>query len=136
MNLLRKIDLFSANWVAPLANVVVRVYIGLIFFRSGLAKTEDFEETIEFFEDDWALPFLSAEPAAWLATIGELVLPVLLFVGLFTRISAAGLFVMAAVIQCYVFQMPEHLLWMSVLGLLVAYGGDRISLDNFVRKVR
>lgn len=118
--------------VAPLANVAARVYVGLIFFRSGRAKLSDYEETVELFEDDWLLPFLPAEPAAFLATAGELILPVLLFVGLLTRVSAAGLLVMAVVIQVWVLQDPQHYLWMAVLALLVGYGGGPLSFDHWL----
>jgi len=119
--------------VAPVVNLAARIYVGWsIFFVSGLAKFDDFEETVELFEDDFAVPFLSAEPAAYLATAGELVLPILLIAGLFTRFGAIGLLAMTAVIQFWVLQDPQHYLWMLVLGLLAGYGGDKLSLDNLV----
>lgn len=96
----------------------------------------DMEETIEFFEDDWALPFLPAEPAAYLATAGELVLPILLFLGLFTRIGALGLLIMAAVIQFFVLQDHQHYFWMIILALLVGQGGGKLSLDYWLLKDR
>lgn len=118
--------------LAPLANVAARIYIGLIFFRSGQAKLDDYEETVELFEDDWVLPFMPAEPAAFLATAGELILPVLLFVGLLARVGAAGLLVMAVVIQVWVLQDPQHYLWIVILALLVGYGGGPLSLDRWL----
>ena len=119
--------------VAPLANLAARIYLGWsIFFVSGLAKLDDFEETVELFDDDFAVPFLSAEPAAYLATAGELILPVLLVFGLFTRIGAVGLLVMTAVIQVWVLQDPQHYLWMLVLALLAGYGGGKLSLDSLI----
>ena len=125
---------FCGTFLTPVVNLTARIYIGLIFFQSGRLKLEDFESTIEFFEDDWALPFLPAEPAAYLATAGELILPILLIIGLFTRFSAFGLVVMAAVIQFFVMPDPQHYLWMLTLGLLVGYGGSSLSLDNWWRK--
>lgn len=127
---------FCLTVVAPLANLWARIYIGLVFFRSGLAKLDDFEETIEFFEDDWALPFLSGEPAAYLATAGELVLPILLFLGLFTRIGAVGLLVMAAVIQIWVLPDHQHYFWMIICALLIGQGGSKLSLDNWLLKLK
>ncbi len=123
--------------VAPVANIWARIYLGYyVFFVSGLAKLDDFEETIELFEDDFALPFLSAEPAAYLATLGELVLPVLLILGLFTRFAAAGLFVMSAVIQIWVLQDHQHYFWMIILAMLIGHGGNRISVDYWLLKDR
>jgi len=124
--------------VAPLANLAARIYVGLEFFRSGLLKIDDFEETIENFVDVYPVPFLSAEPAAYMATAGELILPVLLFLGLFTRIGAAGLFVMAIVIELWVFPgTVQHYYWMLILAMLMGYGGGKLSVDNLLlnRKV-
>jgi putative oxidoreductase len=107
-----------------------------IFFMSGLAKLDDFEGTIELFEEDWVIPLIPAEPAAYLATAGELVLPVLLILGLFTRMGALGLLVMTIVIQTFAIQDPQHYIWMLALGLLLGYGGNKISLDNLLFKRR
>ena len=134
--LYQQFDLVCEQWLTPIANLVARIYIGLIFFRAGQAKLIDFEETIEFFDDDWALPFLPAEPAAYLATAGELVLPVLLILGLFTRVGALGLLIMAAVIQFFVFPLKEHYFWMIILSMLLAQGGSKLSLDFLFKGLR
>ena len=135
MQIYNSINAFCAMLVAPLANLVARIYVGLDFFRSGLLKLEDFEGTIEMFEDDWLLPILSPQFNAYLATAGELILPVLLFFGLFTRIGAVGLFVMALVIEIWVFPgTVQHYYWMIILGLLIGYGGGKLSLDNLLFK--
>lgn len=137
MNLYRVFENFCASIIAPLANLAARIYIGYsIFFVSGLAKLDDFEGVVELFEEDWVIPFLPAQPAAYLATAGELILPILLILGLFTRFGAFGLMIMTIVIQMFAIQDPQHYLWMLVLALLVSYGGDKISLDNFLFKKR
>lgn len=124
---------FCSLVLAPVVNLAARVYMGyFIFFVSGLAKLDDFETTIELFEDDWVIPFLPAVPAAYLATIGEIVLPILLIAGFMTRLSALGLFIMTVVIQTYAVQDPRHYIWMLVFGFLVSYGGDRLSMDYWI----
>lgn len=118
------------KFVAPLANLAARIYLGyFIFFVSGLAKLDDFEGTVELFEEDWVVPLLSPETASYMATAGELILPVLLILGFFTRFAAAGLLVMAVVIQVYAVQDPQHYLWMLILAMLIGYGGDKLSID-------
>ncbi len=135
MNLYSAFSNFCATAFAPLANLAARIYMGYsIFFVSGLAKLDDFEGTVELFEEDWIIPLLPPTPAAYLATAGELVLPILLILGLFTRIGALGLFIMTIVIQVYAIQDPQHYIWMLVLGMLVGYGGDKLSIDNFLFK--
>jgi len=124
--------------VAPIANVCARVYVGLEFFRSGMTKIEDFETTVEMFEEEWIVPFLSPQVSAVLATVGELALPVLLILGIFTRFAAAGLLVMAIVIEFIVFngsgEYAQHYYWMIIFAMLVGYGGDKLSVDNLIRK--
>ena len=135
---------FCASIVAPIAHIFARIYVGLIFWRSGVAKFGDMEETVENFDPaedgDFVISFIPdsipPEIPAYLATGGELLLPILLFVGLFTRISALGLLVMTIVIQYFVpgFQSHEHYLWMIALLMLMGHGGGKISLDNWLLK--
>jgi len=132
---LRNISIMA---IAPVANLLARVYVGLEFFRSGMTKIEDFETAVEMFEEEWVIPLLSPQVAAVLATVGELVLPALLILGLFTRFAAAGLFVMAVVIEFVVFkgsgEYTQHYYWMIIFALLVSYGGDKLSLDKLLFK--
>lgn len=132
--------------VAPVANLWARIYIGLIFWRSGVAKFDDMEYTIESFDPaedgDYLISFLPEsippEIPAYLATAGELVLPVLLFVGLLTRFGAFGLLIMTAVIQFFVpgFEDLQHYFWMIILAMLIGYGGNKLSVDYWLLKDR
>jgi putative oxidoreductase len=71
-------------------------------------------------------------PAAYAATTAEHLLPILLMLGLFTRVSAAGLLVMTAVIEIFVYPdaWPTHLSWAGLLLPLIALGGGKLSLDR------
>lgn len=130
--------------VAPLANLWGRIYVGLIFWNSGTAKFSDMEETVELFDPaedgEFVISFLPEslppEIPAYLATFGELVLPILLFVGLLTRFGAAGLLIMTIVIQFFVpgFEDHQHYFWMIILAMLIGYGGNKISLDYWLLK--
>ncbi len=133
-----KLSELASDWLTPLVNLVARIYVGMDFFKSGLLKFDDMEETIEMFEDDWASAVIfSPEISAYLATAGELILPIMLFIGLFTRVGAIGLFIMAVVIELFVFPgTVQHYYWMIILAMLVAQGGHKLSLDNWLLKVR
>lgn len=135
---------FCTNFLTPVVNLWARIYVGLIFWRSGVAKFDDLEGTVENFDPeedgDFILSFLPdsfpPEIPAYLATFGELILPALLFVGLFTRLGALGLLIITIVIQFFVpgFESHEHYLWMIILAMLLAQGGSKISIDNFLFK--
>lgn len=90
------------------------------------------------FENDFALPLIPAPAAAWMATLGEFILPILLVLGLFTRLSALGLLAMTLVIQIFVFPnawWSTHALWTALLVYLVARGGGAWSLDHLAGRL-
>jgi len=146
---LSRIDaLFGAipQWPPLLA---LRFALAIPFYRSGLTKWDGFlqlsggaeflfaqEFKLHIFGGQYAYPFPVF--AAHAAGIAEIVLPVLLVLGLFTRLSALGLLVMTAVIQITV---PEgwanfHLPWAAMALALVVFGGGRLSLDALLARRR
>ncbi len=124
--------------IAPVANLIARVYVGLIFFQSGLSKVEDWQTTLSKFQTEWALPILSPGMSAWLATAGEMVLSIMLIIGFFTRFSACGLLIMVLIIEFVVFNGAsadrQYYYWMLIFGFLVGYGGDKLSIDAFLSR--
>jgi putative oxidoreductase len=113
-----------------------RFIIGLVFFQSWLTKV-DFEtwsilpKTFFLFENIYKVPIIPSAAATYMATISELVFPVMLWLGLGTRIAAMALLGMTLVIQTFVY--PEayvtHGLWAIALLLLMRYGPGKLSLD-------
>ena len=117
--------------------LIARIAIANIFWRSAQTKINGFslrEETFFLFREEYKVPLLPPELAAYLATIAELTLPILLVIGLATRLSALGLVAMTLVIQLFVIPggWPEHLLWFALLGLIIARGPGAISLDHLI----
>jgi putative oxidoreductase len=118
-----------------LVSLVARVAVAAVFWRSGQTKVNGFsirEETFYLFREEYKVPLLPPDLAAYLSTTAEHVFPVLLVAGLATRLSALGLFGMTLVIQLFVFPggWPEHLLWFALLGGIIARGPGVISLDH------
>ena len=114
-----------------------RIAVADVFWRSGQTKVSGFsirEETFYLFREEYKVPLLPPDLAAYLSTIGEHVFPILLFVGLASRLSALGLFGMTMVIQLFVVPggWPEHILWLSLLTLIIARGPGAISLDHLL----
>lgn len=114
-----------------------RIAVADIFWRSGRTKVHGFsirEETFYLFKEEYKVPLLPPDLAAYLSTIGEHVFPVLLVVGLASRLSALGLFGMTLVIQIFVVPggWPEHILWFALLLSIIARGPGAISLDHLI----
>ena len=80
------------------------------------------------------MPGLDASLAAPITTIAELALPVLVGLGLFSRFGAAGLFVMALVIQLTYQENFQHILWMALAASIFIKGPGPLSVDNLMVK--
>src|SRR5262249_32477288 len=88
------------------------------------------------FEDEYRLPLLSPEFAANLALAIEITTPLLLVLGLLTRLAALVLLCMTAVIEIFVYPQawPTHIQWAAMLLVLLCRGAGTISLDYLVRR--
>ncbi len=119
--------------------LVQRLGIAAIFFQSGRTKVEGWftltDGTFFLFENDYALPLLPPVQAAYAATVAEHLFPILLVLGLFTRLSASALLAMTLVIQLFVYPdaWPTHLSWAGLAIPLIALGGGRVALDRLGR---
>lgn len=131
----------TANGLTSLHSAVVlaaRVYIAQVFFSAGLTKIQDWETTLFLFEEEYHVPFISFELAAYLGTIGELVFPILLFVGLLTRFSALALSVVNVVAVISLAEIAPaalylHVLWGLLLAQIAIYGSGFLSLDRLFK---
>ena len=139
------------DWLARVAQVlappVLRIALAVPFLKSGLTKWDGFltlSPAAEFlFEDEFKLhifgqayDFPLPTVFAYVDSIAEIVLPVLLVIGLATRFSALGLLVMTGVIQLVV---PEgwanfHLPWAGLALAIIALGPGPLSLDHLLER--
>ena len=123
--------------LAPLADLVLRLWVAAVFFKSGLVKIRSWETTLLLFENEYQVPLLSPEAAAWLGTGAELVLPVLLALGLAGRFAAVALFVfnIVAVISYPELEgagLEQHYVWGILLFATIARGPGALSLDRLL----
>lgn len=127
-----------------LTSLVLRIAVSVPFWKSGVLKWDGFLDLAPIatllFENEFKLhifgnvidfPFPGL--AAYGAGIGEIVLPVLLVLGLFTRYAALGILLMTAIIQITIpTGWPLHLTWAAMAIAIMAIGPKRISLDKII----
>jgi putative oxidoreductase len=113
-----------------------RIGVGAVFFKAGLLKYNSFEFAVKLFEEEYKVPLLTPELAARIAMAQELTIPILLFLGLATRIATIPLLGMIAVIQTFVYPNAynDHLVWGSILVLLLTRGPGVFSLDHVIER--
>ena len=85
--------------------------------------------------NNWFVPMTNPGLAAYAATYAEHLFPVLIIIGLGTRVSAIALLVMTLVIQLFVVPTgwPTHLLWLAPLVYLIGRGPGPFSLDRLLK---
>jgi len=134
-----RIQALWTPWALDALTVALRLMLADVFLRSGWLKLQSWDSTLMLFEHEYAVPFLPHELAAWLGTGGEIVLPSLLLLGLFSRFSAAGLFVLNAIAAISYPDvsdagLKDHLLWGWWAVVLVCTGAGRASLDHWLNR--
>lgn len=119
--------------------LVARVAIASVFWLSGRTKVEGLltltDGAYELFRSEYKLPLVPPELAAHLAAYSEHFFPVLLVLGLATRLSALALLGMTLVIEVFVYPdaWPTHLTWAVPLLYLAGRGAGRLSIDRWLR---
>lgn len=140
-NLARRLAplLRGLDFLAPLADLGLRLWVATVFFKSGLTKIASFDSTVQLFTYEYHVPLLSPEVAAYLGTFTELVFPVLLVLGLGGRLSAGVLFLfnIVAVIS-YPDLNPagieQHQVWGLMLLVTLLHGPGKLSVDHWLRR--
>ena len=120
----------------PVLQLMFRIAIAAVFFKSGLTKIASWELTLQLFQEEYAVPLLPVPLAATLATAMELSMPVLLVLGLCARLATLPLLGMTMVIQLFVYpeNWAEHLMWASLLLFIATRGPGLLSVDHVVRR--
>jgi putative oxidoreductase len=146
MNLIHRIEaLITKSVPVWLVSLVLRFGIAVPFWKSGLTKWDGFgvlsETPVLLFENEFMFHILGQEynypfplVMAYASSIGEIILPILVVLGLFTRFAALGLLLMTAIIQLtFPEGWPLHITWAAMALGVIYLGGSKLSLDRFIK---
>jgi putative oxidoreductase len=127
------------DFFTPVFDLAIRAYVAKVFFSSGLTKLLSWDSTLSLFENEYAVPLLPPELAAYVGTAAELFLPPLLVLGLGGRAVALAAFVFNLVAATSYPDISEagikdHILWGALLAVTFFHGPGRISLDNIIAR--
>jgi len=139
----RAVAAVSGRFPESIMLLLMRIALAGIFWRSGRTKVEDgsffsiSDTTYFLFKEEYAGVPLPSDFAAVMATVSEHLFPILLVIGLFTRLSALALLGMTMVIQFFVY--PEawwqvHMIWTVMCLALIVRGGGMFAVDNFLAR--
>ncbi|HMR34115.1 MAG TPA: DoxX family protein [Geminicoccaceae bacterium] len=124
--------------MAPLM-LMLRIGVGMVFWKSAMSKLANWDLTVQLFADEYQVPLLPPGLAALLGTTAEVAGAVALILGIGARFGSLALLGVTATIQLFVYpeNWSEHLLWASVLLLVLVRGAGPLSIDHIlVRALR
>ena len=135
----------AVGWSGTLGHLVdlaIRLEVAQAFFRSGLVKIGNWDGTVYLFHNEYRVPLLPPDLAAYLGTFGELFLPPLLALGLAGRFAALSLSVInviAVISFWHVLHDNEaalnsHLYWGLLLLVTLTHGPGKLSIDYLIQK--
>ncbi len=140
---------FSARMLNPLQSLfalAARGYVSFQFFKAGYLKYTNWPGTLALFATEYHVPWLSPHDAAVAGTFGEIFFPTLIVIGLYTRLSAIGLFVVNVVAVVSYRQillaagseaaLGQHILWGTLILFVIIYGPAKLSLDHLFNRAR
>lgn len=142
LNLYTRLDngVEKLNFITPVADLLLRCWVAYAFWVSGMLKIQNWDSTLYLFEEEYAVPILPSEVAAYLGTATELVFPVLLALGLCGRFAAGALFLFNIVaVMSYpdlgAAGIEQHKEWGIMLLVSFLHGPGKLSIDYLLRKV-
>ena len=133
------IDLL-AKFPRAVLDLGLRVGVGMVFLKSALTKLDDSwrvsDTAIALFQDEYKVPLLPPEIAAYLGAANELFASLMIILGLGARLGAAALLGLVAVIQFLVYpgNWAEHLMWASLLVYVLTRGPGVLSADHLIAR--
>src|SRR6266851_3300664 len=116
--------------------IPLRLAVATVFWNSAMTKLANWNTAVELFIEEYKVPVLPPEIAAYMAASIELTAPVLLVIGLATRPVALVLLGMTTVIEMFVYPQawPTHIQWAAMLLVLLCRGPGKLSFDYLVRR--
>ena len=136
MSFLRKIVARLEAVPYSVLAIPLRLGVAWIFWSSAQVKLINWQRTIELFAEEYRVPLLPPEIAAAMTLSIEIACPILLVLGLFTRLAVLVLLGMTAVIQIFVYPeaWPTHLQWAAMMLVLLCRGPGALSIDRLLRR--
>jgi len=116
--------------------IPLRLAVATVFWDSAMVHLANWQTTLDLFATEYQVPLLPPDLAAYLAVSIEVSTPILLVLGLLTRLAAAVLLGMVTVIEIFVYPQawPTHIQWAAMLLVLLCRGAGMFSIDHWLRR--
>jgi NADH dehydrogenase/putative oxidoreductase len=118
--------------ISPIFDFLVRLLVAQAIFRSGIVKIGDWDTAIDLARFEYPVSWMAPETAAIVGVLIEVIAPLLLIFGLFTRGAALAILLLLAVSQIEYVAIDLNLWLIAILGWYVLRGAGGFSVDRAV----
>lgn len=118
--------------ISPVFDLLVRLFVAQAIFRSGVVKLSDWDTALSLARFEYPVSWMAPETAAIIGATIEIVAPILLLMGLFTRGAALAILTLVAVSQIEYIAIDLNLWLIAILGWYVLRGAGGFSFDRAV----
>jgi NADH dehydrogenase FAD-containing subunit/uncharacterized membrane protein YphA (DoxX/SURF4 family) len=116
----------------PFVDLGIRFCLASAFFHSGATKAFNWQHAMYLAHFEYPVIWMSPEHATLAVVIVELICPVLLLLGLFTRLAALPMAILMIVIQANYVVLDTNLFWAAILSTYIVFGAGPLSLDALI----
>ena len=134
MGFLKDCTDISEKTVAPVLDLLIRLWLAQTFWVSGLVKLGGWENAVFLATHEYPVTWLDPHTAAVIGVAIELIGPICLAFGLATRFAALAMLALTLVIQFEYLAIPVHEFWAILFAWYVARGAGPISLDRLLAR--
>jgi putative oxidoreductase len=129
----------TLNFLSPIGDLILRCWVAYAFWVSGLTKIQNWDSTLYLFQDEYRVPFLPPELAAYLSSAVELGCPALLAFGFLGRFAVLVLFLFNIVAfisypDVGAARLEMHKVWGIMLLVSLFHGPGKLSVDYWIGK--
>jgi NADH dehydrogenase/putative oxidoreductase len=116
----------------PFVDLGIRLAVAQAFLHSGMLKAFDWPRALYLAQHEYPVGWMRPDDAAILGLAIELICPILLSLGLFTRLAALPMAILALVMQTSYQSADTNLLWAAILFSYVVFGARTLSVDALI----
>ena len=111
--------------LAPGMDFIRRLTLAQAFFVSGMLKISNWDNALYLSAHEYPVSWMNPVTAAYIGAAIEVICPVLLVLGLMTRLAALPLLILTAVAQTAYQPINAQVFWIVILGYWIVMGANK-----------
>lgn len=123
--------LSRTSW--PFVDIVFRIWLANKLLVAGILMASNWDTSILLVKNEYPIPWLNSGVEASLGILAEIGGGFSLLFGLFTRLGALALIILATLTQIYYVKLDINLFWIALMAWYLLRGPGPISMDYLLK---